>query len=133
MYEQSTSQAQSTITQSPTSIQVTTEPTTTTTAEIATTTMPEQSTLTQSPTLLELTTTVYATPASTVNPTTTAEIFSSNSYTFGIYNVSWTPRADYVDFSFTVNVPSNSLTNFWAAFAFSTDNNMVSNHFFVII
>jgi hypothetical protein len=91
-----------------------------------------QSTIIQSPTLLELTTTVYATPASTVNPTTTAEIFTSNSYTFGIYNVSWTPRADYVDFSFTVEVPSNSLTNFWAAFAFSTDKKMVNNLFFNI-
>ena len=92
-----------------------------------------QSTIIQSTTLLELTTTVYASPTSTVNPTTTAEIFTSKSFTIGIYNVSWTPRADYVDFSFIVNVPSKSLTNFWAAFAFSTDNEMVNNHFFVII
>jgi hypothetical protein len=92
-----------------------------------------QSTIIQSPTILELTTTVNATPPSTVNPTTTDEIFTSNSYAIGIYEVSWTHGVNYVNFSFTVEVPSNSLTNFWAAFAFSTDNKMVNKHFFVII
>ncbi len=107
--KQSSSQTQSTLTQSPTSIQLTTKPTTTT-SEITTTA------------------TTNVTPTTTVISTTIAEVFTSNSYAFGIYEVSWAHGVNYVDFEFTVKVPDNSLTNFWAAFAFSTDDQMVSRN-----
>ncbi len=103
-------QTQSPITQSPTSIQSTT---TTTTTEITTKT------------------TTNVTPTTTAIPTTTAEVFTSNSYAIGIYEVSWTHGVSYVNFTFTVEVPSNSLTNFWAAFAFSKDDQMVRNRSFI--
>ena len=45
----------------------------------------------------------------------------------GIYNLSWVPSTNFVDFTFKVNVPSGSSTNFWAAFAFSTDTSMVNS------
>jgi hypothetical protein len=73
--------------------------------------------------------TTQMTTITTVNtsPTTTAKVSLSNRFAENGFNVTWFPNIDYVDFSFTVEVPRNSLTSFWAAFAFSKDTNMVNN------
>jgi hypothetical protein len=59
--------------------------------------------------------------------TTPSLALATNNYAFGIYNLTWVPGNNYVNFSFTTNVPSNMLSNFWSAFAFSTDNQMVNS------
>ena len=106
-------------------------PTTTTTTMPEQSTSQAQSTITQSPTSIESTTTTMTnqvTTTTTVNtsPSTTAKVSLSNRFAENGFNLTWFPNINYVDFSFTVEVPSSSLANFWAAFAFSKDKDMVN-------
>jgi hypothetical protein len=73
--------------------------------------------------------TTQMTTITTVNtsPTNTAKVSLSNRFADKDFNITWFPNINYVDFSFTVEVPSKSLTSFWAAFAFSKDTEMVNN------
>jgi ABC-type microcin C transport system permease subunit YejE len=61
-----------------------------------------------------------------ISPTTTAEVPLSNKYTDKDFNITWFPNDNYVDFFFTADIKSSSV-NFWAAFAFSKDTNMVND------
>ena len=53
-----------------------------------------------------------------------------NNFQIDGFNLSWVPNNNTVDFTFTVNnIPSEMQNNFWAAFAFSLDQNMASIFF----
>ena len=53
-----------------------------------------------------------------------------NNYKIGAFNLNWVSNNNSVDFAFSVNIPSGMNNNFWAAFAFSSDQNMANNYFF---
>ena len=61
--------------------------------------------------------------------TTTIPTSKVQSYNDGDFTVNWYSDTTSVYFTLTASVPTGVSTNFWAAFAFSTDTEMVINFF----
>ena len=83
---------------------------------------------TVSSTLMQSTTTI----TTNLPPTSTSIGIANNlnNYQIDVFSLSWVSNNNSVDFTFSVNMPSGMNNNFWAAFAFSSDQNMANNYFF---